>query len=77
MQRIRGCGIPSVGGEDNKDDDQRIDPCVLEGEILPAAEQRAGLAPLGCSRDRSGRGALEDVVSNTSSLRRARRSYGR
>lgn len=39
VDRVGGCRIDSVGGEDDNDNDQRIAPCVSKREGFPASEE--------------------------------------
>jgi len=57
MKRVARGGIDSVEGECEDDDDQRIGPCVLESEVLPAANVRAGFSAFGMGTGNFGLGA--------------------
>ena len=47
VERVAGGGIDGVEGKCEDDDNQRVDPCVVEGEVLPAADVGAGFSAFG------------------------------
>ena len=44
---VRGRWVKEVGGEEADGQDQRVDPCVAEGKVLPAAEEASSFSTLG------------------------------
>lgn len=47
MKRIRRAWIDGIGGEDNYDDDERVDPCVPKRECFPSPQDRLGFPSFG------------------------------
>ena len=45
MERVLLAGVDEVQGEDDKDERQRVDPCVLQRHAFPLVEQTFGLLP--------------------------------
>lgn len=46
MYWVRGCRIESVAGQDNENEDERIDPCMSKGESFPPSEEGLCFPPL-------------------------------
>ncbi len=47
VERVGRARIESVGGEDDDDKDQRVEPGVSKGEGFPSSEQTLCFSPLG------------------------------
>lgn len=47
MERIRSLWVDGVGGENGKDENERVDPGMAEGEGFPAPEVRASFPSFG------------------------------
>jgi len=50
VKRVRGRRIDGIEGEDDKNENERVEPGVSEGDADVAAEERASFAAFGTSR---------------------------